>query len=236
MSDQQNKNCVECSSEIPISAVKCTNCSSYQDWRRHLGTFSSTLALPIAILAVVGAFWDQIAHVKSTFFPTLLPDTSVLVTDISLNSVSLLVTNRGSSTLVFDGPRCMLALPREITNLFEDNGTMRWPNPGEVFETVYVYFTGDLPTILASEKQASLTYFAPSLQPANIAIDERNEPVRSFCTLLFSDEFGNEVPPKAVLLAPPDLLLFDLKTTIERISYAPDQLDRRNSLLSEIAE
>lgn len=46
--------CLECRGNIPLDAIKCTECDAYQDWRRHLNlNFSGViLSLLIALISV----------------------------------------------------------------------------------------------------------------------------------------------------------------------------------------
>lgn len=46
------KACSTCGEQIPLSAIKCSKCGTFQDWRRHLGFSSTILALLTALLSV----------------------------------------------------------------------------------------------------------------------------------------------------------------------------------------
>lgn len=45
--------CRVCALQIPQAASKCTHCSSWQDWRRHLSFGNTFLALIIALFSVI---------------------------------------------------------------------------------------------------------------------------------------------------------------------------------------
>jgi hypothetical protein len=51
---EDNKLCIECSLPIPRSAKKCTECDTYQDWRRYLPFSTTILSLTIALFSVLG--------------------------------------------------------------------------------------------------------------------------------------------------------------------------------------
>lgn len=46
--------CVVCRNSIPEGALKCTECGSFQNWRRHLDFSSLVLSLLVALLSVSG--------------------------------------------------------------------------------------------------------------------------------------------------------------------------------------
>lgn len=52
----QDTQCVVCKEKIKQSAIKCTHCDSYQNWRRHLGLSSSLLSIIVALFSVLTVF------------------------------------------------------------------------------------------------------------------------------------------------------------------------------------
>jgi hypothetical protein len=44
--------CRVCRKSIPVGALKCTECDSFQDWRRHLNLSSTVLSLLVALISV----------------------------------------------------------------------------------------------------------------------------------------------------------------------------------------
>lgn len=52
-SNEPQRRCSTCCSDIHSAAKKCTACGSYQDWRRHLQISSSVLALLVALVSVI---------------------------------------------------------------------------------------------------------------------------------------------------------------------------------------
>jgi hypothetical protein len=47
--------CNTCAKSIPAAAKKCTECDSYQDWRRMFGLTTPVLSLLVALVAVLSA-------------------------------------------------------------------------------------------------------------------------------------------------------------------------------------
>jgi hypothetical protein len=53
-SKEASKICAECGKPIPAAARKCTECDTFQDWRRFLFFSSSVLSLLVALCSVLG--------------------------------------------------------------------------------------------------------------------------------------------------------------------------------------
>ncbi|WP_153006325.1 hypothetical protein [Sphingomonas sanguinis] len=53
--DANEQRCNQCRERIPIGAVLCSHCNSYQDWRGYLPISSTALALLIALFGVGSA-------------------------------------------------------------------------------------------------------------------------------------------------------------------------------------
>lgn len=52
---KETKYCIACGQLISANATLCHHCNSYQNWRRHVAFTQTTLALLVALVAVVGA-------------------------------------------------------------------------------------------------------------------------------------------------------------------------------------
>ena len=60
--DVQTKACATCGALMPVLALKCTKCESYQNWYRGVTLSTTVLALLTALVSVIGAivpnFWN----------------------------------------------------------------------------------------------------------------------------------------------------------------------------------
>lgn len=92
MSD--SKPCVRCDNGIPGSARFCTHCSSYQNWRRHLGFSSTFLALMIAAISVVTSFYNVIGD---RIWPPA-SNIEVQFSDFGEGALRMIAINRGESS------------------------------------------------------------------------------------------------------------------------------------------
>jgi hypothetical protein len=51
---ENSKICIECGKTMPVGAKKCTECDTFQDWRRYLFFSSNILSLLVALCSVLG--------------------------------------------------------------------------------------------------------------------------------------------------------------------------------------
>lgn len=58
--NDERKSCVICGSAINLGAIKCVECGSFQDWRRHLSWSNTTLALVVAIITSATALFQAL--------------------------------------------------------------------------------------------------------------------------------------------------------------------------------
>ncbi len=94
---EQTAYCVECRSTINIRALKCSHCGSYQDWRRHFGTTTSSIALIIALVPFI-----------TLTVKALLPDyskTTVTFLRGGTQGVYFVGTNTGNKISILKGIR-----------------------------------------------------------------------------------------------------------------------------------
>jgi predicted nucleic acid-binding Zn ribbon protein len=52
--EPQSRRCVACCKPIELGASKCTECGTYQNWRRHLDFGATVLSLLVAVISVTG--------------------------------------------------------------------------------------------------------------------------------------------------------------------------------------
>lgn len=85
------KKCFMCQSTIPFAAMKCTECDSYQGWRRFLGLSSSILTLLIALFSVLGL----VVPVLLTTFDDKVAQLSVARAVIVEDKIEVALVNYG---------------------------------------------------------------------------------------------------------------------------------------------
>jgi hypothetical protein len=105
------KPCALCGMEIPLGALKCSHCDSFQDWRKHLPFSSTVLSLLVALLSVLTVAAPAL---EKLFAPS---DERIRV-DVTGFSVTLMDLDH-YRTLLGDGPipKNAPAPPTEVTVL-----------------------------------------------------------------------------------------------------------------------
>ena len=102
-SDIENtKNCVECGSDIPIAAIKCANCGSFQDWRRHIYFGQAALAFMlslVAIVSVISANSSSIVDKISSKLNESPIDIQLGVVDVDQNTAQIIATSFHDQTV-----------------------------------------------------------------------------------------------------------------------------------------
>lgn len=69
---EATKRCIQCAHEIPADAKKCKDCSSYQNWRRHLTLGQNLLTLVLAVLTVLGILGPFVLKLVERFQVTVV--------------------------------------------------------------------------------------------------------------------------------------------------------------------
>lgn len=98
--------CLTCCKPIHPKAKKCSECDSYQDWRRHLSMGSSVLALLVALVSVLALGAPLIKA-------ALTPEDSnlrILFQGIRNNQLYAMVTNSGIRPGSIEGARLRASL------------------------------------------------------------------------------------------------------------------------------
>jgi predicted nucleic acid-binding Zn ribbon protein len=96
--------CFLCRKEIPRGAKICTECNSYQDWRKHFGFSSTVLSLLVALVSVLTVAVPVIRN-------ALTPDRSEVHCALltwNATGATLLVSNRGVRPAVVKSLRLKL--------------------------------------------------------------------------------------------------------------------------------
>jgi hypothetical protein len=84
--------CSTCYKSIDPRARKCTECGSFQDWRRHLSIGSSVLALLVALVSVTAL---AVPMIKSTF-GTENSDMHFTIQGVMQNQIYVMISNTGT--------------------------------------------------------------------------------------------------------------------------------------------
>ncbi|MBO9122213.1 MULTISPECIES: hypothetical protein [unclassified Rhizobium] len=136
------KKCVLCVSEIPVSAMKCTHCSSYQDWRSNLDFGNSTLSLLIAFLSVLGiAVPPVVSAVKSLLYAPR-PEFVASAVAITPEKATISVANTGDASGVLNGMICSIYAPKPGVGIKNSSSKLGWdfPKGSEVLPLkTYIY-------------------------------------------------------------------------------------------------
>jgi hypothetical protein len=125
--DEVEKVCIQCAKSIPIHAKKCTECDSFQDWRRHLQFSGLALSLLIALLSVTGlttqkiieAFQGHRTRIQTKFVSSLHGTLEAKPDSRNALVVNLLITNSG------DRPRAITAVEVKMHNHSEQDPTQQ---------------------------------------------------------------------------------------------------------------
>lgn len=99
------KRCRICDSEMPKSAVFCTTCDHFNDWRRHFTISTPILALLVGLFSVLGMSLTQLLDF-------LEPPQERLVVSLDWSDAGVIanVTNVGSGDVFFDGVECSVQM------------------------------------------------------------------------------------------------------------------------------
>jgi hypothetical protein len=95
--------CVVCRKEIPVGASKCTECDSFQNWRRHLLEWTGFGAAVLAILPL----WGSAVSLYRIAFPESA-DVAVSVASCSTTEISSFIVNQGGESAIVAPPTVVL--------------------------------------------------------------------------------------------------------------------------------
>jgi hypothetical protein len=90
--EPDTKPCKVCAEPIKRAARICNHCSSYQDWRGHLGMGQNVLALLVALISVGTVF----VPVLSDYLTPKNSDFAFSLQSTEPHQISILASNRGS--------------------------------------------------------------------------------------------------------------------------------------------
>ena len=95
--------CRVCLNEIYEGAKKCTECESFQNWRRHLVLGTTTLTLVIALLSVLGSVAPKISRIFDP--PADQVEIQVVAVSAARGEVRLVASNAGERAGVIHSAR-----------------------------------------------------------------------------------------------------------------------------------
>jgi len=233
---QTNRVCKACGSEIPKTAIKCVHCNSYQNWRRHVSIGNSTLALIVALVAVLGSASETLWGIYKDYSQVKLKKLEFALVELSEEHAGVLISNRSNSTIAVTDFQCVILLPFNQDYYWEEDGTFSPIRPPYAEETIgSMLFTYRLPEplILATEQQSYSLFFRRHITPAKPNQLEKGDDARSICSLSAKNEFG-DLEADVTLLDPNMLTQFDALEMVKNADYSPLQLEEKEALIREI--
>jgi hypothetical protein len=130
ISPREYKKCIVCGEDIRLAAQKCTKCSSYQDWRRHVITWSG---LGTAILALI-PFWTAALALKELAFPGLAK-VELKISECSKDRIWLHIKNKVGVPAFVSSPNLLYVHDNFQSKFefdFEDNDHIHVVKPNEI--------------------------------------------------------------------------------------------------------
>lgn len=222
------KLCVECSLEIPSAAIKCHKCGAYQNWRRHLNFWQSSIAILLAFIAVITGFYtfstQALVGISAQLFPSEF-DIDIGIVQIDANHISLIATSRRADTVVLASVTCVIFAP--IDNVQFSRGTLEksgevssggWPKIKDTIGSFFIDYQIDKSVVLAANQQTTFSALRHGILPPVPGISESNDEAISYCFINGVD-YKNIMIGAGVQLRPIDLLGFSSITLIENAIF-----------------
>jgi hypothetical protein len=157
----EKKSCLTCSLQIPLTAKKCVNCGSYQNWRRHLDFGNTSIALLVAFLGLLTTMPATFLALQITWRQARLPVIDIKIIHLGSSNSKIIVRNNGPTSLVASKLTCLLAFPRDPylqsdrwAELLVSNDPKLEPQPlvaDEQLLIANVYYSTDPEVILSGE-------------------------------------------------------------------------------------
>lgn len=110
-----SKTCAICRKGLPRRAIYCTECRSYQDWRRHIPGSQVTLSLLAALFAVTASLFTA-----GSYYLDRDSDTELIVGGADKHLIYIVLSNTGRKAAILRADRCKLlfdGLPIPETDL-----------------------------------------------------------------------------------------------------------------------
>ncbi|NDW51836.1 hypothetical protein [Aliiroseovarius sp. PrR006] len=238
MDDQiERKLCVVCAETIPKQALICVSCQSYQDWRRHLSIGNSSLALIVALLAVLGPATSGVISLLTWREDALTKKVEFAIAELSQHMATVLVSNRSDRAFIVSEFQCQLMIPfdrRDIFGVVEsaDDSGFRWPIKSQTFG-VLASFEAVQPQVVWAQSQATVVFISDYISPP---LEFGGAPEMQASSLCYmsgkTDSNGEEADGQ--LLRPRDLLAFDALEVIERMDFGTERAEEKEALVSRV--
>jgi len=121
--DEEMIQCVVCCSQMHPSAKKCVECSSYQDWRKHIAWSSTTLALIVAIFSSLTALLQVLYNDKKEY-SQITPS----IQSVNNGRIVLNIINTGQRPGTILSAR-MAIVTKDETEILEYKSALGAPSP-----------------------------------------------------------------------------------------------------------
>ena len=242
------KTCVECSSNLNDTALKCPHCGSYQNWRRFLPFGESTLALTLSVIALTAVVLPNpktIVKSASDYISGVNFALSGAVINIGVNEVSVLVKNRENEPVAIDEVACLLNIPIDpsvrLTEFFKNRAEGIIENkeaPLLNSETMGVFqfaFRLTTPALLTEFGSKIITLPVQSISPPLRSSTDLNssDTVVNFC-MVIGTSLRNNNASGAILLTPLQVNDIDLLDVLEISLYPPNAEQERETDLLKV--
>ncbi|UWQ15454.1 hypothetical protein K3556_06085 [Aliiroseovarius sp. M344] len=238
MGDQaESKLCVVCADSIPSQAIKCTRCQSYQNWRRHLSVGNSSLALLVALLAVIGPATEGLKDLLEWRREVLQKEVELAIANFTPNEASVLVSNKTDRSIVAGAFQCALKLPLDgefSLSTFVESGYSKfdWPKSHQTIDFLVSYSSPKI-ELIAANSEAYVEYVSDFVSPPLRFSGNPEDEAMSYCYLEGKNS-ANSLVPNGLLLEPSYLLFFDALELIERADFHESQADEKADWISKI--
>lgn len=143
-----SRRCIECFRTLHKKARICTNCNSYQDWRRFISIGNTTIALLIALISVLSLSSENLVKI----YKNLILDKTKASFYLSLNSVysesaTITVKNTGVNEIIIpSGFICLIPMVEDeeyVNRIYPYLTNIRYPMKKEVTEVFLLSYSNE---------------------------------------------------------------------------------------------
>lgn len=240
------KRCLECLNSIDASAVKCSHCGTYQNWRRYLSFGQSTLALILSVIAlsavVIPDRRSALKEIGDFLSGTNFALGAALV-DIKTDSASVLVVNNQDSAAALNVMQCVLNLPlepyarawerSELRKAGNADGTERPLTESETMGIFLITFERPAPVFVRKYESAVITLPVAHISPPLRSARERKpeDAVTNAC-IVSGTNLEDNFAGGAIIVKPSQIDGVDLLEILERADYGKQRESERKRDIS----